>query len=98
MNHPNELEWIEGGLPDVHSVPYNCCALVWTVYDNPTGSEKVEGGGYRPVKRPGLTGKFKGIRMPHPRKDNLNPLKWNNYVGFEEKVKYYAWLYKGDKE
>ena len=92
---PAEIQWIEGELPDVHSVPYNCRALVWKVHHNASrlGTEK-DVGSYTSVPAPELEGKFKTITIAAPWQDKLNQLRWCDSmpIGFEEKVKFYAWL------
>lgn len=30
--HPKDLVWIEGELPEVKTVPYECCALIWVIH------------------------------------------------------------------
>lgn len=42
IQHPREIQWIEGNLPDVHTVPYDCCVLAWFVNDFPGGPESKE--------------------------------------------------------
>jgi hypothetical protein len=39
-------------------------------------------------------GALKRITMVSPWGDNLNPIRWrdNHSIGYQEKVKYYAWL------
>lgn len=98
---PSDLEWIEGDLPDVHSVPYNCLLLVWFVYD--ITQEEWE----RSIKMhpklaslsPDHNGLLSRITMCLPYKNQLNPLRWCDLscspIGYQEKVKYYAWIKKG---
>ncbi len=90
LKHPSEIEWIEGPLPDVHEVPYNCVLLVWFVYvsnlpwpwqDGPEPEE----------------GTFTNIKMVRPWKNELNPLRWcdPHPIGCMERPKYWAWISKG---
>jgi hypothetical protein len=97
INHPSQIVWIEGELPDVHTVPYNSTVLVWLVYHEAEQILSVEGGFSRPVPAPELDGKLKLITIAQPWKDDLNPLRWyagSTGIGFQEKVKYYAWIHK----
>jgi len=86
-NHPDELKWIEGDLPDVHEVVSGCSILAWIVWNHPT-----------PEKGGIINGQKKRIVVVMPRKfDNLsNPLCWCDTsmrpIGYDEKVKFWAWV------
>jgi hypothetical protein len=97
VEHPKDLEWIEGDLPTVDRVPTNCWALAWMVFgENPTGMKKNDDNSYSPEPRPDLAGKFRRITMVHPHGDKLNPIRWcdssQHPIGYEEAVKYFAWI------
>jgi len=104
MDHPKELEWIEGDLPPVEDVPYNCWVLVWFVHDI-TQEEHDRCAkmmsNYPNMIEPGPehNGKLRRIEMCHPWMDNLNPLRWCDSsgmpVGYHEKAGFWAWLNKG---
>lgn len=98
MKHPNEIEWIDGDLPDVHTVPKNCLVLAWIVTDTTLGN---------PVghPQPPLTdyeGELRRISMCSPYENELNPLRWvdGSYmpIGYHEKVTHWAWIIKGEKD
>lgn len=99
MDHPNQLEWIEGELPDIHSVPYDCRVLAWFVHD--ITQEEYERcrtiHGYYPS--PEDNGKIRRIVMCLPYKNDLNPLRWCDSschpVGYHERVAHWTWLRKG---
>ena len=95
MKHPSEIEWIEGDLPDVHTVPKDCCVLAFIVC-NVTMEE------YEQCKphcsHPNDNGRLLRIRMCHPWENDLNPLRWCDSsmpIGYHEKVAHWAWLNKG---
>lgn len=94
IQHPTELIWIEGELPDVHEVSRNCCALVWMVHDIPKEDfETIRR--YNPgVKPEEVNGTFKCISTVSPWSNELNPLRWDGSPSFGnwDKVKFYAWI------
>ena len=94
---PKDLKWIDGDLPAVDSVSYDCWALAWMVYnENPTGMKRNEDNSYSSEPRPDLAGEFKKITMVHPHGNKLNPVRWcdsSGYpIGYEEEVKHFAWI------
>jgi len=94
ISHPNELQWIEGELPDVHSVSKDCRVLIWKVYDNAEKPITLPNKSCKFVTVPELNGLLKEITVARPWENKLNPLRWcDPYpIGFQEKVKFYAWL------
>jgi hypothetical protein len=97
ISHPDELQWIEGDLPDVHTVSYDCRILIWKVFRNANKVVESEHGSYKSVPAPELEGQLKEISVAYPWKDDRNPLRWHDGVlpiGFEEQVKFYAWIKK----
>jgi len=95
--NPANLQWIEGNLPDVHSVPYDSRVLVWKVHCNVTKYVDAPDGSTMCVPVPELEGKFKNIAIAYPWKDDLDPLRWCDGgmpLGYEDKVKFYAWLHQ----
>lgn len=96
MDHPSELEWIDGDLPDVHSVPKWCSVLVWFVTD--CGEEEREAfEGEREHN-----GKLRRISACSPYENDLNPLRWCDSschpIGYHEKVAHWSWINKGTPE
>jgi len=77
LSHPSEIKWREDELPDVQEVAYDCVLLAWFVSDDEWES-------------------FRGIKMVLPYENDLNPLRWCDNscspIGYEEKVKYWAWI------
>jgi len=105
MNHPKDLEWFEGDLPDVHTVPYDCCILAWFVNDFPGGPDSKEWKdivkwhqqcGQDKWKWEDVHNHLRRIEMVHPWKDDLNPLRWCDSschpIGCQERVIHWAWL------
>ena len=93
MDHPRELEWNEGELPDVHTVPYDCCVLAWLIVDLPSDFKWMHD---EPQPENGSIHSIQAIR---PWKDKLNALCWNNpSLGWGGKVAYWAWVSKGTYE
>jgi len=104
MNNPKEIEWFDGDLPDVHTVPYDCCILAWFVNDFPGGPESKEwkdivkwhGSAADKYKWEDVHNHLRRIEMVHPWKDDLNPLKWCDSgchpIGWQEKVIHWAWI------
>lgn len=95
IKHPNDIQWIEGELPDVHTVPYTRRALAWLVYDKADKPVRTEGAHYKYIPAPELDGQLKTIVMVSPWQDQLNPLRWwctDLPIGYQEKVKFYAWI------
>lgn len=103
INHPNDLHWIEGDLPDVHMVPKNCSILVWFVNDFPDGPESQEWKDFlrycvieQNISWEDIHGKLRRISVIHPWSDQLNPLRWcdssGHPIGYQEKAKYWAWV------
>lgn len=96
MNSPADIEWIEGELPPVESVPYKCRVLVWFITDISEGSfqtAKI----FWPEFDPNIhNGQFSKIEVCLPWEDALNSLRWcgDNMmpIGHWTKVKYWAWL------
>lgn len=98
LTHPSQIEWIEGDLPDVHSVPKNCSVLAWSVYD----IDSIHEGELELLQRHNpnndlkkLHGTLCMIEVVFPWKNDLNPLRWDIRASYG-KVKYWAWLEKGD--
>lgn len=106
IQHPDEIKWVEGELPDVHMVPKNCSILAWFVYDFPGGPDSKA---WLDIKRYSgmelswekVHGSFKSIKRVYPDEDEMNPLRWcgsSGYpIGWEEKVKYWAWVYREEE-
>jgi len=96
IENPSELKWIQGPLPPVESVPYDCCALAWLVSRGAHKFEEVpeHPKSYRYVPAPEFEGVLKRIIMVHPWKDSRNPLRWCDSfpIGHEEEVTWYAWV------
>lgn len=82
MNHPKEMQWYDGDLPDVHTVPYDCCILAWFVNDFPGGPESKEWldtlrwYGSKKYAWEDVHNHLRRIEMLHPWRDDLNPLRW----------------------
>ena len=95
MNHPNELEWIEGDLPDVHTVPKDCSVLVWFV-NNITQKEwdrcAEMSHNYPDMipPSPDFNGHLIRIEMCSPHGNDLNPIRWcdssQHPIGYHEKA------------
>ena len=101
MKHPSEIKWIEGDLPDVHTVNKNCSVLVFFV-NNITKEEYEQCVRMSPHNlpySPDHNGKLRRIEMCFSHKDDLNSLRWCDSsvmpIGYHEKVAYWAWLNKG---
>lgn len=101
---PHDLKWLEGPLPDVHSVPRNCGALVWIVYDLDE-KEYQSLSTYNRTKLPPreeMNGTLSRITVAFPQGDELNSLRWCDNscmpIGYCERVAWYAWIYKGNKD
>lgn len=103
VTNPSELEWVEGDLPPVHTVPRNACVLVWFVH-NITQEEHQRITNmclHHPnmiPPGPEYNGRLRRISMCFPKEDSLNPLKWCDAhgmpIGSQEKVAFYAWVSK----
>lgn len=99
IKHPNEIEWIDGDLPDVHTVPKGCCILAWFVNDVPLTQEEWERlhPSMKPIS-PDHNGKLRRIEICFPHEDDLNPLRWcdssQHPIGYHEKVAHWSWLNK----
>ena len=98
IENPGQLKWIQGPLPPVESVPYECFALAWLVH---RGSHKPEALPELPMSKrcvlaPELEGRFKRITMVFPWKNEGNPLRWVDASGypieFEEEVTWWTWI------
>lgn len=98
---PGQIVWNDGDLPDVHTVPKDCCILAWFVNDFPGGPDSQE---WKDLKRhwpeappwEEVHGKLRRIECVHPWENDLNPLRWCDSschpIGYQEKVKYWAWI------
>ena len=101
MDHPGEIEWIEGDLPDVHTVPKDCCVLVWFVNDitQEEYEQCVRMSSHNLPYSPDPNGKLRRIEVCCPHKDDLNFLRWCDSsvmpIGYHEKITHWAWLNKG---
>ena len=94
MNHPSELEWHEGELPDVETA--EGFYIAWVVHD--ITQEEYE----RCAKMsdfnqtPEMNGNLRRIVMAMPFGNDLNPLRWcdnsRHPIGYHEKVAHWAKL------
>lgn len=103
MKNPKEIEWIDGDLPDVHTVSKNCCVLVWFVND--ITQEEWERCAKMSRNHPNMippspdhNGELRRIDMCFAHENDLNPLRWcdssQHPIGYHEKVAHWAWLRK----
>jgi hypothetical protein len=96
--HPSEIQWIEGDLPDVHEVPKDCRILAWFVCWYPKREEwdHAARAWADSPKWEDVHEKTRRIEMVFPYENDLNPLRWCDSgchpIGYQEKVKYWAWI------
>jgi hypothetical protein len=95
ISHPSQLEWIEGDLPDVHTVSKNCRALVWLVTDIPKSDYSIFKQFHSDLDPEEINGKLQTIEITYPWENDLNPLRWEGMWHWA-KVKYYAWIVPPD--
>lgn len=101
---PHDLVWLEGPLPDVHSIPRNCSALVWIAHEfdeDGYNSLNCYNHGNLPPRHV-MNGTLSRITVAFPQGDELNPLRWCDNscmpIGYCERVAWYAWINKGNKD
>lgn len=104
MKHPREIEWIDGDLPDVHTVPKGSSVLVWFV--NAITEEEWDrcarmSSSTAPLP-PDHNGQLCRIETCFPYENDLNPLRWCDSschpIGYHEKVVHWSWINKGTPE
>lgn len=96
LESPQDLEWFEGPLPPVETVPYDCSVVCWLVLDFSLDERNKKWFAEHLDK----DGQFAGISTVNPWKDALNPIRWSVSGGLPcengiHRVKYWAWINKG---
>ncbi len=93
VNHPDNLVWHKGELPDVHTVPKGTWVLAWFV-NNTTQEEYDKSPEY--VFSPEYNGTLRRIEAVMPHSDSLNPLRWcdssGHPIGYQEKVAFWCYV------